>query len=450
MAKKHSSYLQWLDLSAVILLFFIALTIRFTYQNESIIDSPIRADAKEYFFAAFNLLHFNIYSTAPSAPSTNIRPDWDFKRPPGYPLFLFPFLATSKNGQQFLDRTTAAQAVIGSLTVVLTFLLSRLILILPWSFIVGLLTAFSPHLVAVDHFILTESLFTFILVVATFVFTVSWKKRSFILSFLSGIIFGFLTLIRPVTLLLCPFLSIIYFTKNRKSSPVSKPIILTQVFLLLIGYFLIYSPYLVCRNLTIKDGFSVSNQSVWEKVIIGADIGLKDFIRAKTDAQLISERKRMTRDNLYAAKTLTDSFLSSPVAYIKWYIGGKVIHMWKWDNTYVGDVYQYPMIKKGFQTNASLSLIHSLMRVLHWPLFILALFSPVFVLFKRHFKALNPEDNNLIPSMLLVLYFAILLSILVPLPRYLIPLRPFVYMLGVYVAANIIHQPYCLKKRFLM
>ncbi|MFC1862392.1 hypothetical protein ACFL1Z_00380 [Thermodesulfobacteriota bacterium] len=447
MTKKHITFLQWLDILAVILLFFIALTVRFTYQNESIIDVPIRKDAKEYFFAAYNLYHYNIYSTAPSAPSTNIKPDWDFKRPPGYPLFLYLFLATSSNGQQFLARTTAAQAIIGSLTVVVTFLLSRLILTLPWSFLAGLLTALSPHLVAVDQFILTESIFTFTLIVSITVFTVSWKKRTLILSILSGLLFGFLTLIRPISLFLGPFLSIIYFIRHKKENiNHKKALIITQVSLLLAGYLAVYSPYLISRNILMKNEFSISDQSVWGKVVIGSDIGLKDFIKAKTDTQMISEKKRMTRDKLYGAKSLINNIIVNPVDYIKWYFGGKMIYMWKWDNTYVGDVYQYPMIKKGFQTNESLSLIHALMRMLHWPLYIIALFSPAVFLYKRYFRVLNPEENNIIPSLFLVMYFAILLSILVPLPRYAIPIRPFVYILAIYVVDNAIHRIYCLTR----
>lgn len=438
LSKNRNIILRWADVFALLFLFFIALTVRFTYQSEAIIDGPIRADAREYFFAAYNLYYFNIYSTAPSLPSTDIRPKQDFNRPPGYPLFLLPFIATSNNGDQFIDRVTTAQAIIGSLTVVAAFLLARLSLTLPWAFISGSLTALSPHLVAMDHYILTESLFTFIIVFSTLVVVVSWQKRNLLFSALSGLLFGFSALLRPIALLLGPFLSTIYLIPRKNAPSVSKTFLFFQILCLLLGYAAIYSPYLVYKNSHKTDGFSVSNQPVWKKVIMGADIGLKNFIKAKTDPQLISEMKHMTQDRSYAVKKFREAFLSDPFQYIGWYLGGKALYMWRWNNTYIGDVYQYPMIKKGFHTHPTLHFLHGLMRLLHWPLYFLALASPIVLLLNRYLGRWKPDDMYLIPSLLLFLYFTVLLTIFVPLPRYAIPLRPFIYILAVSAISQVI------------
>jgi len=301
-----------------------------------------------------------------------------------------------------------------------------------------LLTALSPHLVAIDHFILTESLFTFTLVVAVLVFVISWQRRKLSLSVFAGLLFGFSILIRPIALLIVPFMVVCYFIQGRNIGFASKTALLTQVFCLVVGCAAIYSPYLAYRNQSSQEGFSVSNQSISQKIVLGADINLRNFIKAKTDPELRSEIARMTRDKMYTLKVFKERFLNDPFSYLKWYIGGKVVFMWHWDSTYIGDVYQYPMIKKGFHTHALLHAVHTLMRFLHWPLYVFAILSPIFLFGIRRLLRSHSKTVFLIPSFFIFLYFAALLTLLIPLPRYAIPIRPFIYILGVFVIAQIL------------
>jgi len=151
---------HWRDIIAIALLFSVALCIRLSYQENSIIDTPIRADAREYFFTAYNLYHFKVYSSAPPR-SDNTPPEPDNLRLPVYPLFLYPFIALSKTTGEFLNSVTLVQAIIGSFTVILAYLISRMGLNLMWAFMAALFTALIPHLIAVDDFVLTESLLLF-------------------------------------------------------------------------------------------------------------------------------------------------------------------------------------------------------------------------------------------------------------------------------------------------
>ena len=168
------------------------------------------------------------------------------------------------------------------------------------------------------------------------------------------------------------------------------------------------------------------------RFIGGTDINLKNFIRAKVDPKLKAEQEQMYQDKTYALNLLKQRFLLNPFSYIKWYLGGKVLYMWKWDNIYIGDVYQYPMIKKGFHINPSLHIIHTVMHRLHWPLYLLTLLSPIFLFLSWHRGKLKDGKAVLLVPFLVFIYFAGLLTLLTPLPRYAIPVRPFAYILGIY------------------
>ena len=120
------------------------------------------------------------------------------------------------------------------------------------------------------------------------------------------------------------------------------------------------------------------------------------------------------------------------MAYLKWNLVGKLVVMWHWDNAYNGDVYIYPMIRKGFHENSSLNLVHSIMHAGHWPLFWLSMAAPVvlFVQWRR-----RTMDSAILPILVPALGFVYLLGVLWVLswlPRYTIPVRPLSYVLAAY------------------
>ncbi|MEA3358827.1 MAG: hypothetical protein U9R17_05400 [Thermodesulfobacteriota bacterium] len=53
------------EILVAIFLFFVALGIRLLYQHESIVDNPVRADARQYLYTALNIFRFGVYSEDP-------------------------------------------------------------------------------------------------------------------------------------------------------------------------------------------------------------------------------------------------------------------------------------------------------------------------------------------------------------------------------------------------
>jgi len=231
-------------------------------------------------------------------------------------------------------------------------------------------------------------------------------------------------------------MAIVYFFNPQKWSFAPKKTMATHIICLLIGCSVTYTPYLIYRNIksapSSSTGVSVSGHSLWKIIITGTDINLKFWkkVHIEKDPFARFDQEKMINDKSFGLSVFKKRFQSDPMNFIKWYSGGKILFMWHWDNMYNGDVYQYPMLKKGFNTIPSLRAIHTVMHALHWPLYVLTLISPLILLISRFRNKLNPKSIILLPHILIFIYFAALLTILLPLPRYTIPLRPFSYILA--------------------
>lgn len=445
-----SEKIRKVDLRIVcaLVIFLIAISLRLSYQSASIVDQPIRADAQQYFFTAYNLFHNGIYSI--EAPSDkNIKPRTIWRRTPGYPLFLYPFFYFSKTTNEFLINVTLSQAILGSMTCVLAFFLALCIFPIPLAFIVGLLTALSPHLIAMDDYLLSESLFTFTIVLAALITVISFQKRSLWLVLLSGALFCLSATIREITGFLGLFMILMFLVDSHYWKAEKKNRLCIALLFFSLGIALVQIPYSYTRNTIIASSASVPEESAWRHMVNGSDPDMRNFFINKVVPEVRKHTERMIEDKGYGLSVLFKRFREDPVSYLRWYVGGKLLFMWKWDSMYIGDVYQYPMVAKGFHQENWLSGIHRVMLLLHWPLFAFAIFGTLVFILNWRYRRLRKFEDLLFVPVLVFLYFSIVLTIMMPLPRYAIPIRPFIYILGCYglMIAFLFFKQFSQKKR---
>jgi hypothetical protein len=125
------------------------------------------------------------------------------------------------------------------------------------------------------------------------------------------------------------------------------------------------------------------------------------------------------------------SFWQAPSAYLNWNTWQRFYVMWNFDNAYNGDVYIYPMVKKGFEEKKVLSVIHYGMAQLHWPLFLLSVAAPFFWERKKSPLQLSRKSIGCLITTGSFFYFMVVLFMLGRwLPRYTIPLRPLSYIMA--------------------
>lgn len=117
----------------VVLLLAISAWIQLTVVNHTTVDSPLRADAGDYFSYAYNLAHSGVYSRERTwnseTPEAASAPD--SIRTPGYPLFL-RLVGKPEPTQSHLHRVALWQGSLGVAVVWLTWCIARRFLP-PWA-----------------------------------------------------------------------------------------------------------------------------------------------------------------------------------------------------------------------------------------------------------------------------------------------------------------------------
>ena len=184
-------------LLAFALILLCSAFVQWTTVNETVVVMPARPDAASYISYAYNLRAYGIYSRTNTWSSPPVQqPRADAVSPPGYPLFPSMFMRDNPDFA-FMRRVTLAQAGLGVITALFTFLMAARVVAPPLACVVALLTALSPHLASVSTFLLTESLFTCLLFLSLWALVRAVQINRVRDWALAGAAFGLCCLVRP-------------------------------------------------------------------------------------------------------------------------------------------------------------------------------------------------------------------------------------------------------------
>lgn len=151
-------------------------------------------DAQEFHRLAVNLADHGDFSQSERAPFT---PDtW---RTPGYPLFLAPFVLLAGDSPAFL---VVVQQVLSAACVVLFLLIARAHLDERRALLATLLFLFEPYRLFYSTWLMSETLFTFLLLLIWSGWTKALRKPRPAEFLLVGGLCGLAVLVRPLALLL--------------------------------------------------------------------------------------------------------------------------------------------------------------------------------------------------------------------------------------------------------
>ncbi len=318
------------------------------------------------------------------------------------------------------------QTIMGALTAVFTFIMGTIFLPYWAAFTAGLLTALSPHLVAAGSYLLTETLFTFLLAAGLTVLFISLKHSKMSLVFISSVLLGLANLVRPALLLFpIPILFLMLFIWKSKKRHAA-------ALLMAAGFIIVWLPW-----------------SIWSKTAVAPDTGKVSLVASvfalgiypdliHKDPRLkgfpyredMDTYRKMTHDMDFALNTLRERASKEPFKYLRWYVVGKPAMYWSWNILNgAGDVYIYPVKKSYYQESGLAGLSRAAMKLTHFPMVLLALAGLV-ILGYRAFKTRLRDEDLLLPLLIysLIIYFTLIHTVLAPLPRYAIPLRPYLYL----------------------
>jgi len=413
----------------ITLIVLLGLHLRLDAVRYTEVDTPVRADARGYLVYALNLKEFHTFSISEDAiQGRTAAPTPDAIRTPGYPLFLRALLGDAFS-QATLYRITIIQALLSTLTIVLAYATFTSFLDRPLAAVAALLTALSPHLVVTNVYILTESLSCFLLMLCLWLLSRWHTQPNPWLLFSVGLTLALASLTRPWTqffiFLLIPL--VLFYLPGRRGRQ--------HAWLLGVGFFL---PMLlwVGRNLLTLGVFS-DNTFLLSNFYQGTYPWLLYDNRPETLAYAYNFDPRVAEISASFGSIVAEilrRLQEHPLDYLLWYTLGKPAFLFAWDIFEgAGDVYIYPVLATPYAAAPLFRISHAVMQYLHNVLVILAICGTIAAWLPRSWASMTDAQRFMARSLAtLMLYFVFLHTVLNPLARYSIPMRPVIYGMAMF------------------
>ncbi|OUR87451.1 hypothetical protein A9Q85_04755 [Cycloclasticus sp. 44_32_T64] len=416
-------------------IFILGLFLRFGVLAGTVVDTPVRADARKYVTYAYNLSHFDVYSGQRLGTSSlDSKPKPDAVITPGYPVYLSLFF--DKEGPIMWDQLKSSlqvQTFLSGLCVIFIFYIFSPILGHWPSLGVALLTAMSPHLIVANVYLLTETLFLFLMVLWLFLLRVIKNgNSSMALVVLCGVFLAMASLTRSWIQYFIIFLGPFIFYVVRKEDRVK------VVGGLVAGFVAVFLIWAIRNSISTGGGddslmLATLHHGMYPGMMY--EMELKSFgfpYRFDPEAAFITQSMVNFFDVLWRRAS------EEPWRYFSWYLWGKASMVMSWDIIAgFGDVFIYPITKTPYQEAGVFRWTHSVMYYLHAPLTWMAVFGALMAWFPSKLKVVGNNVWLIRAISLLFIYFIAIHMVAAPFPRYSIPMRPVMYGLAIYFVADI-------------
>lgn len=285
------------------------------YHGEQNFSPAINEDSGQYVALAHSLLAGRGFVREVAPPFSP-----EYWRTPGYPIFLAIFFAVYDK----LWFAVLFQIVISSLSVVLLFRLGKSFLPGRWAVLPAVLMAIEPATLYWSVELVTETLFTFILLAGI---NFLLKRQGGILTlkaaFLLGAILGLLSYVRPSGTILFPLIValLIYYARNNWK----RSLLPIAIFFLVVWTVLL--PWKI-RNKIVFDFFEFS--SIGNVIGFGKTLSWYTYTeRGLTFAQAYPDIYALNEGNTFIyghalKKAAIASFISDPLPYAKMAAGSMI------------------------------------------------------------------------------------------------------------------------------
>jgi hypothetical protein len=437
--------MHWKALLALAILLLFGGALRFGALSGTVVDSPIRADANDYFMYGYNMRAHGVYSRD-TAGYHGSNPIPDAIRAPAYGAFIAAFMDFPAAGSGVMKTVVAsiqpvlaAQTVLSLLTVVIVFAIALRFMPLWAATLAGFLTAASPHLVNANVYLLSETLFTFWFCLSVFFLL---GKPSITRYAVAGVCLAAATLTRPITAYL-PLLFVFVmagFVERRHWRPWLAFFIASGVVTLLWSL----------RNLSAIGAMSdphlltgIIHDGIYPGLMFNdnpASLG----IPYRFDPSLSADESKQTVTAVLTV--LAERFQEHPGKYLYWYLIDKPLTLFNWHILPIGtsdvrmlvagDIYLYPTLKTPYASSPLFILSYVAVWVCYIPTLMLAGATSISAwLPQAHW---TPDQQRPLRLAALMLTYVIAISIIgAPYPRYAIPFLPLLYLLAAGLLATL-------------
>lgn len=412
----------------------LAAWLRLEAALHTVVDMPIRADARDYAAYGYNMRHFGIYSRQVAWRTDRPQPPLvaDAMRQPAYPLFLALFLGSTPD-ENFVHYVVLSQACIGIAIVALVFWLAFLLSGATAALAAMFLTALSPHLIVMESYVLSETLFALIVLAMLLAFAQICRsadqRRRAKWALVSGILLALSCYVRPtlehfalvgaVTVWVAPGLR----SYRREAIAFALAFGLASApwwlrNLLAIGH--LSDPLLVISTL---------HHGSYPDFIYNGDLSSVGY-PYEVDPSTPEVESSIGSVLGY----IFNKFAEQPWTYLRWYLVGKIQFFFDWnivDGYY--DVFTYPVLQSPYYSDKVFIATHALMRGLHWPLMIASMLGAIVAWIPSPWLGYPDWRVRAMRLMSCVMLYTVIVHVVgAPYPRYSIPFRPLQYLLAIY------------------
>jgi 4-amino-4-deoxy-L-arabinose transferase-like glycosyltransferase len=304
-------------------LFLLFLLLRL-FLSAFIFQSPHNSfydDSPGYELPALDLLKNGHFGTD----------DDEVLRTPGYPAFIAGVYAIFGQVPGFV---VLVQLVVSGLTGLLVFCIGKRVFSEGVGVLGGYVYAISPNVALSALSILTETVYTFFLLLALFFAIGISRTRSYLLLAMSGLCLGLSALVRPISLYLVPlWVAVLVLESLKSGAPFARS--LKQVALFILGFIIIVFPWMF-RNYGLLSRFTLSTVDAYTLFYYSATATVAEnegLTLDKAEETLLARLQAEpgydqtdSRNRVYvAARYALRIVLQHPLSYVKAHIRGTVL-----------------------------------------------------------------------------------------------------------------------------
>jgi 4-amino-4-deoxy-L-arabinose transferase-like glycosyltransferase len=422
----------------------LALGIRFYYVTHAQIFQPVnqanvRGDAVEYYNYALNLTRHGVFSKVPEGTAPLVS---DSYRDPGYPTFLAGWMSLFSQWDSWYAAVLLSQALLSALTVVLTLCLARHWMPMTWLAAAGMLMAIWPHNVTMSGYLLTETLFGFLVALGLLLLRIALDRSSAVWAAACGISLSLGALTNAVLL---PFVSLLalYLLLRRKIS-------IAMFSSLVIAGIALTAPWVIRNNLLPPSGTSSSGRAL-VNLVVGSWPSYHSAYQAALNhdpngliimAAVDRETAAIEAHPMAGLGRISHRMADNPGEYIRWYLSKPAL-LWSWDiRVGQGDIYVYPVRNSPFQVNTAYRILAAVSHALNPWLFVLAMAGCLLVLL-----AGRKIPSGVAATALTLVLVTGIYTVLQAEPRYSAPFRGMEIVLAIFTAYWGVHAFAAQKRR---
>jgi 4-amino-4-deoxy-L-arabinose transferase-like glycosyltransferase len=416
----------FIKIMIISLIILFGLHLRNVVTKDTIVDTPIRGDAIDYFFYAKNIDEHHVFSRQNTLNEPTTIPKADALRSPGFPLFA-SFFFKKDNFDSTLNNTLIAQTLLQIIVISLFSYLLINLLGFAWGSISILLIWTFPHFITINTYYLSESLFASLLVLALFIVWITIEKKINVKIglLIAGFLIGLSALTRPVMEYFPFFLLILFLIFDRSK--------IKNYYYFLIAALL---PIIIWK---VRNYIEIGELSDPTLMINGLYHGsFPNFMYENKPETLgyayrFDPRQNEVYNGIGATLNLIfERFKSSPITYLSWYIFGKQTFLWQWTMLEgAGEMFIYPVIQSPYTYLVEVWTSYKIHRFIHPMWVIIGLLGSLSLPYLWKNKIIKIHPILLIMS-LLIIYTIIMHAITAPYPRYSIPFKLFLIPLSIW------------------